>query len=117
MLVGVKAPNQPSKFVKMNRFIVALVVLFLRSPGIELQAVPLKWGCPNVILFMADDQGMGDLSCLGNQVLRTPHPDRLYRMSTRFTDFHVSPTSAPTRSAVFSGRHEFRNRATHGKAG
>ncbi len=34
-------------------------------------------------------------------------------MSTRFTDFHVSPTCAPTRSSIFSGRHEFRNGVTH----
>ncbi|MDC0311531.1 sulfatase-like hydrolase/transferase, partial [bacterium] len=62
---------------------------------------------------MTDDQGMGDLSCLGNQVLRTPNLDRLHAMSTRFTDFHVSPTCAPSRSSIFSGRHEFRNGVTH----
>jgi arylsulfatase len=31
----------------------------------------------------------------------------------RFTDFHVSPTCAPTRAALNSGRHEFRNGVTH----
>ncbi|MDB4679270.1 sulfatase-like hydrolase/transferase, partial [Rhodopirellula sp.] len=62
---------------------------------------------------MTDDQGMGDLSCMGNQVLRTPNLDRFYERSTRFTDFHVSPTCAPTRSSIFSGRHEFRNGVTH----
>ncbi len=68
---------------------------------------------PNIILVMTDDQGMGDLSCMGNKVLRTPNIDRFYRMSTRFTDFHVSPTCAPTRSSLMSGRHEFRNGVTH----
>ncbi len=68
---------------------------------------------PNIILVMTDDQGKGDLSCLGNEVLKTPHLDRFYRLSTRFTEFHVSPTCAPTRSAIFSGRHEFRNGVTH----
>lgn len=68
---------------------------------------------PNVILVMTDDQGMGDLSCMGNEVLATPNLDRFYSMSTRFTDFHVSPTCAPTRSSIFSGRHEFRNGVTH----
>lgn len=68
---------------------------------------------PNIILVMTDDQGMGDLSCMGNEVLRTPHLDRFHAVSTRFTDFHVSPTCAPTRSAIFSGRHEFRNGVTH----
>ncbi len=68
---------------------------------------------PNIILVMTDDQGMGDLSCLGNDVLKTPHLDRFYGLSTRFTEFHVSPTCAPTRSSIFSGRHEFRNGVTH----
>lgn len=68
---------------------------------------------PNIVVVMTDDQGMGDLSCLGNQVLRTPNLDRFYELSTRFTDFHVSPTCAPTRSALLSGRHEFRNGVTH----
>ena len=68
---------------------------------------------PNIILVMTDDQGMGDLSCLGNPVLRTPNLDRFYGLSTRFTDFHVSPTCAPTRAALLSGRHEFRNGVTH----
>jgi arylsulfatase A-like enzyme len=86
-----------------------LAVIPLKSPFAE----PLAGTRPNIILVMTDDQGMGDLSCMGNKVLRTPHLDRFYGMSTRFTDFHVSPTCAPTRSAIFSGRHEFRNGVTH----
>ncbi len=74
---------------------------------------PLAGSRPNIILVMTDDQGMGDLSCLGNTVLRTPNLDRFYALSTRFTEFHVSPTCTPTRSAIFSGRHEFRNGVTH----
>ncbi len=68
---------------------------------------------PNIVLVMTDDQGKGDLSALGNPDLRTPHLDRLRSQSTRFTDFHVSPTCAPTRSALLGGRHEFRNGVTH----
>ena len=79
----------------------------------SVSADQLAGSRPNIILVMTDDQGMGDLSCLGNKVLRTPNLDRFYEMSTRFTDFHVSPTCAPTRSAIFSGRHEFRNGVTH----
>ena len=79
----------------------------------ELQATSLKGSRPNIILVMTDDQGMGDLSCLGNPVLRTPNLDRFYGLSTRFTEFHVSPTCAPTRAAIMSGRHEFKNGVTH----
>lgn len=91
-----------------------LILLVLASAfTFAAQAKPLKNTRPNIILVMTDDQGMGDLSCLGNPVLKTPNLDRFYQLSTRFTDFHVSPTCAPTRSAIFSGRHEFRNGVTH----
>ncbi|MFO0871369.1 MAG: arylsulfatase [Pirellulales bacterium] len=68
---------------------------------------------PNVIFILTDDQGYGDLSCHGNPILRTPQLDRLHAESVRFVDFQVSPTCSPTRSALLTGRHEFRNGITH----
>jgi arylsulfatase len=68
---------------------------------------------PNIILVMTDDQGYGDLSCHGHPFLKTPNLDKLHGQSTRFTDFHVSPTCAPTRSALMSGRAPFKNGVTH----
>lgn len=68
---------------------------------------------PNIILVMTDDQGYGDLACHGNPVLRTPNLDDLHSRSQRFTKFQVSPTCAPTRSSLLTGRHEFKNGVTH----
>jgi arylsulfatase A-like enzyme len=68
---------------------------------------------PNIVFVLADDQGYGDLSCHGNPVLKTPNLDRLHDEGVRFTDFHVSPTCSPTRSALMTGRHEFKNGVTH----
>ena len=68
---------------------------------------------PNIILVMTDDQGMGDLSGTGNEILRTPRIDAFAEESTSFTDFHVSPTCAPTRSAMMSGRRAFEVGVTH----
>jgi arylsulfatase A-like enzyme len=68
---------------------------------------------PNIVLIITDDQGYGDLACHGNPLIRTPHLDRIYRESTRLTDFHVSPTCAPTRAALMTGRHEFKSSVTH----
>ncbi len=33
---------------------------------------------PNVVIVITDDQGYGDLSCLGNSVLKTPQIDKLH---------------------------------------
>ena len=70
-------------------------------------------GRPNIIFILTDDQGYGDLSAHGNPVLKTPNLDRLRSESVRFEDFHVSPTCSPTRSALLTGRHEFKNGVTH----
>ena len=67
---------------------------------------------PNVIFVLTDDQGYGDLSCLGNPVLRTPCIDRLHAESVRFTDFHVAPVCTPTRGELLTGCDALRNGAT-----
>jgi arylsulfatase A-like enzyme len=68
---------------------------------------------PNIILVITDDQGYGEMACHGNPILKTPNLNRLHAESVRFTDFHVSPTCSPTRSALMTGRHEFRSGVTH----
>ncbi len=60
---------------------------------------------PNVIVILTDDQGYGDLSCHGNPYIKTPNMDQLHDESVRFTDFHVDPTCAPTRSALMTGKY------------
>lgn len=91
---------------------------YLRTVLVYLLATTLLQGAklsprPNIILVMTDDQGYGEMSCHGNPILKTPNLDRLHAQSVRFTDFHVSPTCAPTRAALLTGRHEFRTGVTH----
>jgi arylsulfatase A-like enzyme len=68
---------------------------------------------PNVVLVLTDDQGYGDLACLGNPIIHTPNLDRLYGQSVRLTDFHVSPTCSPTRAALMTGRYGNRTGVWH----
>ena len=68
---------------------------------------------PNVVIVMPDDVGYGDFGCHGNPVIKTPRIDAFAKQSVRFTDFHVSPTCAPTRAALLTGRHEFKSGVTH----
>ena len=63
---------------------------------------------PNVILIMTDDQGYGDLSCLGNKVIKTDAMDKLHSESVRLTNYHVCPTCSPSRSALLTGRNNNR---------
>ena len=90
-----------------------LLLLCLPSFVLTAQAAELAGRRPNIVLVMTDDQGYGDLGCHGNPFLQTPNINRFYKDCVRFTDFHVSPTCSPTRSALMTGRHEFRNGVTH----
>ena len=87
------------------RPLVCLLLAFLGLSGAERR--------PNILFILTDDQGYGDLSAHGNPVLKTPNLDKLRAESIRFVDFQVSPTCAPTRSALLTGRHEFKNGVTH----
>ena len=86
---------------------------WLRLFALSVSLAVMAADRPNVIFILTDDQGYGDLSAHGNPVLKTPHLDQLRSESVRFTDFQVSPTCSPTRSALLTGRHEFKNGITH----
>ncbi|MEM7697101.1 MAG: arylsulfatase [Verrucomicrobiota bacterium] len=89
------------------------VFLFACWIGLALPCIALEGSRPNIILVITYDQGYGDLSCHGHPFLKTPNLDRLYAESTRFTDFHVSPTCAPTRASLMSGLAPFKVGVTH----
>lgn len=71
--------------------------------AMPLASHPMKR--PNVVFVLMDDVGYGDLACLGNPVIKTPNIDALWKKSTRFTDFHVSPTCSPARCSFMTGRY------------
>lgn len=70
-------------------------------------------GKPNIILILTDDQGYAHLGATGHPWLETPHLDQLCAESTSFSDFNVSPTCSPTRSALMTGNFPFKNGVTH----
>lgn len=90
--------------------IITLFLFFVFSVG--LHAAPEKTQ-PNIIFIMTDDQGYGDLACHGHPFLETPNLDKLYAQSSRFTNYHVSPTCAPTRAGLMSGKNPFEVGVTH----
>lgn len=99
----------------MNRLLPLLLgSAFLLGSQSQVDADEPAFGKrPNIVLVITDDQGYYDLSCHGNPHLATPHLDQLANESLRFTKFQVSPTCAPTRSAIMSGRAPFYVGVTH----
>jgi len=61
---------------------------------------------PNFIIFLTDDQGYGDLSCMGATDFRTPNLDRMAAGGVRFTNWYSnSPVCSPSRAALLTGRY------------
>ena len=60
---------------------------------------------PNIVFFLADDLGWGDLGCYGNARIRTPNLDRMAKQGTLFTQFYASgPVCSPSRCGFMTGR-------------
>lgn len=77
----------------------------------EPVATEAKANRPNVVLFYVDDLGYGDISSYGSK-LATPNVDKLAAGGIRFTDAHSpAATCTPSRYAMLTGRHAFRNKA------
>jgi arylsulfatase A-like enzyme len=63
---------------------------------------------PNVVVFLSDDQGWGDLSVHGNTNLSTPNIDSLAKDGALFERFFVCPVCSPTRAEFLTGRYHAR---------
>lgn len=57
---------------------------------------------PNILVIVADDMGYTDVGAFGGEI-STPTIDSLAAQGIRFTNFHVLPSCAPTRSVLLTG--------------
>lgn len=65
---------------------------------------------PNLILFLADDLGYGDLGCFGHPIIKSPNLDAFARQGVRLTQcYAASAVCSPSRSALLTGRTPHRN--------
>lgn len=94
----------------MNNFKISYLCIFLLGFNLVSTAQKNK---PNVILIITDDQGYGDVGAHGNPYINTPNLDQLHAESTRLTNFHVSPTCAPTRAALLTGHYSNKTGVWH----
>ena len=71
---------------------------------------------PNVILVMADDLGIGDLSATNTQCkIKTPRLQQMADEGITFLDAHTpSSVCTPTRYGLLTGRYNWRSRLAKG---
>ncbi|MDA7500812.1 arylsulfatase [Akkermansiaceae bacterium] len=72
---------------------------------------------PNIVVFLSDDQGWGDLSHSGNKDLKTSNIDSLARDGVSFHRFFVCPVCSPTRAEFLTGRYHPRSNVYSTSAG
>ncbi len=62
-----------------------------------------------LIVFLADDEGYGELGCQGNKEIPTPQIDSIAKAGIRFTSGYVSgPYCSPTAPGLMTGRYQTR---------
>ena len=73
-------------------------------------AISLTSAKPNVLIFLVDDLGIGDVGCFGNDTIKTPNIDRLAEEGARLRH-DVTPDSlcTPNRAAFLTGRYPIRS--------
>lgn len=60
---------------------------------------------PNIVFILADDMGIGDVGCYGQELIQTPNIDALARHGIRFTRHYAGSTvSAPSRCCLLTGK-------------
>ena len=91
------------------------VLVALAVPIVAHADVAIAQTRPNIVLFIADDLGVGDIQPYGNAVVRTPNLQSLAQESLQFTRaFAASPTCSPSRSSLYTGLYPFRSGAFAG---
>ncbi|MCX5633959.1 MAG: sulfatase-like hydrolase/transferase [Phycisphaerae bacterium] len=72
---------------------------------------------PNIIFILADDLGIGNVSCYGADNFKTPNIDKLAKSGIRFEHCYAAPLSGPTRALLMTGRYAFRTGMTGNDSG
>jgi arylsulfatase A-like enzyme len=73
------------------------------TPYWSPRVAPAK-GSPNILVIMTDDAGYGVSNTFGG-VIPTPAMDRIAENGLRYTHFHSTAVSSPTRAALLTGRN------------
>lgn len=100
----------------MNKFSFTLVlVAFGTILNVSAQSKKVKTSTskPNIIYILADDLGIGDVSCYGSDNNKTPIIDKLAQGGIRFTHGYTAPLCGPSRAMILTGRYPFRTGAVN----
>ncbi|XP_033735722.1 arylsulfatase A-like [Pecten maximus] len=72
---------------------------------------------PNVIILIADDMGIGDLSCYGGEVVKTRNLDKIAKEGLKFNRMYSMSSDTGTMAAIISGMYPVRKGLGKGSLG
>lgn len=91
---------------KSLRYLLCATIIFAFISHLSAQIKP------NIVIYLADDQGQADGAVYGSQVLQTPTAEKLAKAGITFDNaFIASPACAPSRAALLTGLMPARNGA------
>ncbi len=82
-----------------RRIIFSLATVFLTTVVLGSQAQRK----PNILFYLTDDLGYGDVGCYGAEGQYTPAIDKLAKEGTKFTRFYVHQRCTPSRASFMTG--------------
>ncbi len=86
--------------------------LYLGVFTLSMSTLSFAQNRPNIVIYLADDQGQKDGSVYGANVLQTPTAEKLSQAGLTFDNaFIASPACAPSRAALLTGLMPARNGA------
>ncbi|WP_417444463.1 arylsulfatase [Joostella sp.] len=93
--------------ISYNMVLISCLLSILFSCKEETANVePVQKKAPNIVFIIADDMGVGDLGCYGQEYIKTPNIDRLASQGIKFTNFYAGSTvCAPSRASLMTGQN------------
>jgi arylsulfatase A len=95
-----------------------ILAAFLTAVGVfPLLAAETPVNKPNIIFILADDLGIGNVSCYGADNYRTPNVDKLAASGIRFEHCYAAPLCGPSRALLMTGRYAYHTGMTGNDSG
>jgi len=91
------------KFKPNTVFVLHLIILVLCTACDKDRSQANQ---PNIILIYADDLGIGLLGHEGQEIIKTPHIDKLAEEGIRFQNAYSCMLCAPARASLITGKHD-----------
>ncbi|MCK0156483.1 sulfatase-like hydrolase/transferase [Cellulophaga sp. F20128] len=90
--------------------LVSFLIIALSLTSCNSKETKTKEIKPNIIIYLTDDLGYGDLGCYGNPIISTPAIDKFASEGVLLTDVHSAGTvCSPSRAGLLTGKNPYRS--------